>query len=158
MRTLVLILLTLMPAFAAGNAAAAGVGMVSAKDPQKIVEIAKGFGTATLEKDSSGDPKITGRIDGTRYMILFFGCTNNKDCSSIQFAAGWSMPKDKRLSIAQMNEWNKTKRFGKAYIDDENDPVIEMDLPLYDVPVAYLEDSFEWWQAAVGEFSNYVNK
>lgn len=27
-----------------------------------------------------------------------------------------------------MNQWNKTRRLSRAYLDDENDPILEMDL------------------------------
>ncbi len=33
-------------------------------------------------------------------------------------------------SVHAMNEWNKGKRFSRAYLDDENDPCIESDLDL----------------------------
>ncbi len=43
----------------------------------------------------------------------------------IQLYAGFSA---RGTSLADVNEWNKSKRFSRAYIDNEGDPVIESDL------------------------------
>lgn len=63
--------------------------LVDATDPEQLVELVKGFGSATLEQDSYGDPLIVGRIKGNRYSIYFYGCDNNRDCDDVQFSAAW---------------------------------------------------------------------
>ena len=35
-----------------------------------------------------------------------------------------------RVSFSRINEWNKTKRFAKAYLDKDGDPVLEADIEL----------------------------
>ncbi len=45
---------------------------------------------------------------------------------SMQLYTGWRASS----SLEAMNEWNKGKRFSRAYLDDENDPVLESDLDL----------------------------
>ncbi len=37
-------------------------------EPEMILEIAKGFGAATLDEDGSGDPMVAGRMQGMKYM------------------------------------------------------------------------------------------
>lgn len=129
--------------------------LVDATDPVRILNIARGFGSADLEKDSGGDPKIVGRIDGTRYHIYFYGCTNNKKCSSIQFRSAW-LGKN-RYTQSQMNEWNRTKRFASAYLDSDNDPVFELDMNLdYGVSPRNLEDSFSLWSSGLRSFVKNV--
>jgi hypothetical protein len=54
------------------------------------------------------------------YKVVMFN--KGKD---IQLYAGF---KAKRITLSRINEWNKTKRFGRAYLDNSNDPVIEADL------------------------------
>ncbi len=54
--------------------------------------------------------------------VLFFIAENSE---SIQAYAGF---KGGDSSLRNMNEWNKNKRFSRAYKDDEGDPVIELDL------------------------------
>ncbi|GEM_PF-6816669 len=36
--------------------------MINAENPEAILDIAKGFGSARLKKDREGDPMISGRI------------------------------------------------------------------------------------------------
>jgi hypothetical protein len=66
--------LVLAASLAAFAPAARAQDLVAADDPAKILEIARGFGSAELETDSEGAPLIRARIDGTRYSVFFFGC------------------------------------------------------------------------------------
>ncbi len=133
---------------------ACAADIVDATDPSAILNVAKGFGSATLETDSAGDPKISGRIDGVKYGIYFYGCNAGKACTDIQLAAGWS---DVKVTLDKINEWNRTKRYGKAYLDKENDPMLELSVNInHGVSVKNLEDTFEWWKAIVDGFQEEV--
>lgn len=35
-----------------------------------------------------------------------------------------------KVTLSRINEWNKTKRFSRAYLDRDDDPVLESDLDL----------------------------
>ena len=85
--------------------------LVDATKPERLYEIARGFGSAELDKDSQGDPRISGRLDGTKYGIYFYGCVKGADCDDIQFSASWSGPK---IWMEKINEWKRAKRLGKA--------------------------------------------
>ena len=58
-----------------------------------------------------------------------------------------------------INEWNKTKRFGRAYIDAEGDPCVELD---YDLEGGVSDDSIKVWfdtvTAIVKSFRAHVSK
>jgi hypothetical protein len=141
-------------ALAFGMSGAFASDLIDGTDPNAILDVAKGFGSATLEKDDTGDPKISGRIEGVKYGIYFYGCEAGASCTEIQFAAGWS---DTKVPMAEINEWNRTKRFGKAYLDKENDPILEAPVNLKNgVSVKNLESTFEWWGAIVKVFENEV--
>lgn len=130
--------------------------IVSAADPDAILNIATGYGSATLKKDSSNDPFISGRIAGTKYGIIFYGCSNGKDCNHIQFAAGWS---GVEVSMDDINAWNRDKKFGKAYIDKDGDPRFEMAVNLdYGVTQRNLDDTFDWWTKILAGFEKEVLK
>lgn len=129
--------------------------LIDATKPEAILNIAKGFGSAKLSKDSEGDPLITGRIRGTRYGIYFYGCdSEGADCDDIQFNAAWSNVK---VSLEAINQWNAQKRYGKAFIDSEGDPVIQMTVNLdYGVSESNLDDTFNWWTKALDGFIEEV--
>lgn len=144
---LLMLLVSTAPVMQAGE-------KVYASDPEKILEIVKGFGSADLVRDDAGDPNIIGRIDGTRYGVYFYGCKDHRNCTDIQLSAGWSGVK---VSLSQLNEWNRGRRFGKAFLDDEGDPHLEMEINLdYGVDRDNLEDSLQWWRAGVREFIRTV--
>jgi len=128
--------------------------IVSAENPEAILNIAKGFGSATLKKDSAGDPFIVGRIDGTKYGIVFYGCNNGKECDEIQFSAGWS---GANASLDDINKWNSKKKYGKAYLDRDGDPRLDMMVNLdYGVTEKNLDDSFNWWTKVLGGFKKEI--
>ncbi|MCW8919154.1 MAG: YbjN domain-containing protein [Gammaproteobacteria bacterium] len=130
--------------------------IISAENPDAILDIAKGFGSAILKKDSSGDPFITGRIDGTQYGIIFSGCSDGKECDDILFASAWGGVK---VSMNDINAWNRTKKFGRAILDKDEDPRLEMAVNLdYGVTRRNFEDTFNWWTKALSGFKKDVLK
>ncbi|MFN0113546.1 MAG: YbjN domain-containing protein [Paracoccaceae bacterium] len=121
--------------------------LVAADNPAKILEIARGFGSAELETDSEGAPVIRGRIEGTRYSVFFFGCEDGKDCTDIQFWSYLPAPQD---ALGAVNDWNRERRFGKAYVDSEGDIAIEFDVNLWGgVSPKNLDDTFDWWRVVL---------
>ncbi len=62
-------------------------------------------------------------------------------------------------NVNTVNEWNKTKRFGRAYIDAEGDPVVELD---YDLEGGVSDESIKVWfdtvTAIVRSFRTHVSK
>src|SRR5262249_11017505 len=94
------------PATPAGNG-----DLITFADPDVILDIAKGYGSANLEKDSDGNPQIAGRLEGVKYWVYSYGCTNGANCRSIQFSTGYTDP----FTAAKANEWNYQYRYVKAY-------------------------------------------
>jgi hypothetical protein len=128
--------------------------LIDATMPERIVEVAKGFGSAELSKDGDGDPLISGRIEGKKYQISFFGCSGGSKCHDIRLLTGWSKTK---VGLEQTNEWNRTKRFGTAFLDNEGDPILTMTVNLeHGVSRSNLDDTFVYWGIAVRAFEKEV--
>ena len=122
--------------------------VVDATDPEAVRAVASGFGSATLTKDSDGDPMIEGRINGVAYRAFFFLCDDGKDCKDVLLWAGWE-GYDK-IDIEDVNRWNQEMRFGTAYIDDEGDPCLQMVVNLnHGVSTKNLDDTFDWWASVL---------
>lgn len=129
--------------------------LITGRDTTTIVAVAKKFGDAELTKDSEGDPKITGNIDGTKYTLYFNGCSKGENCTDIVFRAGWT---GSSATAEDMHSWNKNKRWGKAYLDEEGDPNVEVLVNLEGgVSRKNLMDSFDWWRLVIKEFSAALN-
>ncbi len=128
--------------------------LVQASDPETILEIASRHGAATLDTRDNGDPVITGRMAGLPYVVFFMNCTDNQNCEDLNFYVGFA---DINPGLERLNEWNATKRFGRAYLDSEDDAVIEMDLDLaVGVSPDYLEGTFRLWEVVLNEFSQFI--
>jgi hypothetical protein len=121
--------------------------LVTADDPEKILDIARGFGSAELESDEDGAPVIRGRMDGRRYSVYFYGCEDGTGCSTIQFWTWVEAPLD---PLGSVNSWNRDFRFGKAYVDGEGDIILEWDVNLWGgVTPRNLDDTFDWWRGVM---------
>lgn len=130
--------------------------LVTAADPEAILAIAKKYGDASLDKDGQGDPMINAKMDNVRYNVVFYGCENNESCTNIQFRTGWV---DGGVTPNAINAWNRDTRFIKTYIDDEGDPMIEMDVNLdYGVTKLNLDDTFDWWRQGISRYSQKMLK
>lgn len=65
------------------------------------------------------DRHIRIKVDGYSYDLLIYG---DDDLQLYFGMTGYT------LDASDMNEWNRTKRLSRAYLDDENDPILETDL------------------------------
>ncbi len=130
--------------------------LVTADDPNSILEVAKGYGRASLSKDSQGDPWIEGKMDGLVYNIFFYGCKNGINCESIQLETGWG--KDaKKLSLDEINEWNSKKLFVRSMINKNGLVRLHMEILLrFEVTEKNLDACFDVWRALMKEFHNTV--
>jgi len=129
--------------------------LIDGSDPQAVLNIARGYGSAELDTDSNGDPRIKGRIEGIQYVVNFYGCNSGRNCKSLTFYTGWVTDS---VSMRQLNEWNRTKRFSRAYLDHEDDPCVEMDATLDGgVSRRNLDDVFDWWKISVTAFKREFN-
>ena len=131
--------------------------MVRAQDPQSIVAALQGAGyAAKLGTDRVGDPMITSGVSGTNFQIFFYNCTNHQQCATVQFHSGYDITVP--VTLDRINEWNRTQRFGRAFLDKENDPILEMDVDLDDggLSRALFIDNVEFWASVLGKFEQHI--
>jgi hypothetical protein len=128
-------------------------------DPPKLVAAlqAAGYG-AELGKDAVGDPMITSAPAGSKFVVLFYNCTDHLACSTIQFQTAWAMKN--KPTLAAMNDWNHGNRFGHVYVDKEGDPGIMMDVNLDKggMPPALFRDNLDVWVALLGNFKKSLGQ
>ena len=64
-----------------------------------------------------------------------------------------------KATVYTVNEWNKSKRFGRAYIDGDGDPCVELD---YDLEGGVSDEAIKVWfdtvTSIVRTFKTYVSK
>lgn len=131
--------------------------LVTAENPAAIVAVIQALGfQARLDKDSGGDPLIRSSSNGVDFGIYFYGCTKNKKCKSIQFSAGYDLDDGTTLDV--IDDWNEMKRFASAYLDNENDPFLQMDVNMEGgITQENFEKNFDLWQTLKGQFEDHIH-
>jgi hypothetical protein len=127
--------------------------IVDGSDPEALVSIIQDLGyRARLEVDGAGDPLIRSSVGGTQFAVVFYGCTENHDqCQILLFKAGYELKR--KVGLELINQWNATRLFGRAYLDDVDDPWLELVLNVRGgVTREQFEQTFDWWESSVGEF------
>ena len=146
-----------LAASALGLAMPAAAASVQAQDPESLVTALRNAGyAAKLGTDKVGDPMITSEIDGTAFQILFYNCTDHEECATVQFHSGYDLTKSP--SLTAINDWNQSQRFGRAYLDRESDPILEMDIDLDDgglSPDLFI-DNVEFWASILPKFEQSI--
>jgi hypothetical protein len=98
---------------------------------------------------------IRSSADGVEFNIYFYGCTKNKHCQSLQFSAGYDLLDGTTLDVIE--DWNEMKRFASAYLDDEHDPFIKMDVNCDGgITQTNFEKNFELWQTLKSQFEDHI--
>ena len=130
---------------------------VQATRPETVVKVLQEAGyRATLSKDKDGDPVVKSGAAGVDFSVLFYNCTDNKACKTVQFHAGFVK---KGVTLDTINKWNATHRFARGYLDDEKDPRIEMDVDLDDggLSGALFKANLATWDSLLGEFQKAID-
>ena len=96
-------------------------------EPNNILRMLQENGyddAAIADTDYENLPILNFTLANSKAVIYFYECgKTGKACEFLQLYVGWSM--DDRPSYKVINDFNAAERFSQAYIDDENDPVIE---------------------------------
>jgi hypothetical protein len=134
-----------------------GGNMIDATSPQALAELLQQQGyRAVVGQDTSGNPKIDSSAAGVDYSIYFYGCNNGSDCQSLNFSSGFDL--DRGTSFQAMNDWNSSQFFAYAYLDDESDPFLNMDMNLaYGVSADNFVDSLAIWEQLLSDFQGHID-
>ncbi len=98
---------------------------------QQLVDILRNDGYRAVE--ISDERVITIRVDGLTYVLFVY---DDDDLQLYFGVTGYAVDAD------DMNTWNRTKRLSRAYIDDDNDSILEADLL---ANAGYTEEQFLEW-------------
>jgi hypothetical protein len=103
-----------------------------------------------------GDEIVSSTIEGVNYDIYMYICKEGR-CGSIQYAAGWTKPEG--MSSSKINDWDKNKRYLRAYMDDKGNAWGEMDVDLTPGGTyEYLNGTLDRWKSIVTEYKNFIEK
>ena len=150
---------SMIAAAVAAFAAPAAAQTVAAKDPDTLVRFLQAEGyKAKLDKDTEGDPKIMSNASGSPFQILFYGCEQHRDCTSVQFSSGYDTDDGEGPDLTAINAWNRDKRWVQAYVDKDGDPWLNMDVftGATGLPQDTFKGAFEVWIEQMGAFEKTI--
>lgn len=153
----VLVPLHFLPAPGAAQiSSSAPVAMADAANPESIAAEMQKLGyRAEMTQDGVGDPKINSAAGGSKFQVYFYGCTDGRDCSSIQFVSAFDMPNGLDLSV--VNDWNRDHRYSAAHLDSERDPVISMDVAMHGgLPTSLFAKNLAIWEEIIPQFKQQI--
>ncbi len=126
--------------------------MIDGSNIDDVLNIAKGFGSATLELNDEGNPAIRGRIEGNAYYLAFQNCSSATACEDFFLQGYFIKPV---VDYELVNKWNYKQRWAKVYFDSDLDAVLEMDYNLNGgVSVKNLDQTFSIWSQMLEEFND----
>ncbi len=146
--------LVLTAALAAGSATAGGI---SSSDPQSLLAELESMGyDVWLDPYESGRPRIKGRLVGVNYSLAFYSCLDDMtDCLGLMFTAGFDMRNGTGLDVA--NTWNQEMVYSRAYIDNEDDPFVQMPVPISrDLDSADVARLMDLWESTLEDFTDEI--
>lgn len=139
------------------SAAPAQAELINATNPAAIKAIVESQGwPATLITKAGDDPYIESSRNGLKFLVLFMNCEDGKQCKTLQYYMGFNDAKD--VSLDRLNQWNKEKRFARAYRDDEGDPVLEMDVDVdfAGIPRENIGETFNTWASLMDSYREFI--
>jgi hypothetical protein len=109
---------------------------------------------AKVVTEQNGSKTISSSSGGVGFHVGFYDCQGTR-CGSFQFFAGFNT--NGALNPVKMNEWNRSERWARAYVDNTNDPWVEMDIDLtpggtYEM----IDDEFATWRAVLARFKQFI--
>ncbi|MFC3231283.1 YbjN domain-containing protein [Marinibaculum pumilum] len=135
--------------------------------PDLVARLVQLTGHRLQQAEMTGpNPSLLADAGGFVYGIDFYQCTaaatGDADtmaapprCASIRFSTAVDMPAGMAPSAA--NAWNRDRRFGRLWLDEEGDPHLEMDVSTAGgVTTAHLVDLLDWWSLVMSDFLQQV--
>lgn len=127
-------------------AAFAGDGLVAKYSDDNLIQIIKKEGYSGVEKVKEGAIRV--KVDG--YMLAIF----NKSDGDVQLYYSIS---GANLTFEDVNEWNRTHRLSRAYLDTDKDPTLESDLLANaGMTEKHVVEFFNVFKESVGAFRAFI--
>jgi hypothetical protein len=103
---------------------------------------------------SDGTIRFKFNLDSYTVLLLMGDCTAG-ECKSLQLYTNFT-PR-KKASVKTINEWNKAKRYSRAYIDPDGNAALESDLDMeYGVTMDAVREFVRVFRTSVAAYALHV--
>lgn len=119
-----------------------------------LEELRRAFAVAGGETVQTEDC-LVGEIDGMKYSIEGLNCEAGR-CTEFLFLILFELKE--AFSLEKINEWNRTRFFGRAFLDDEGQPGLDHAFSVSSADdLGVVAESLSLWEATVILFSEYID-
>ena len=125
-------------------------------DLDQIAKLLKAEGYQAKFEGEGESRVIKTGMAGYNFLILPFDCNEEgKECKSVQFYVAFA-PENKP-TLEEMNTYASENRFGRVYLDNDRDPVIEIDVDLEagGMSPELFMDNLAYWEAIMIGFAEF---
>jgi hypothetical protein len=123
---------------------------------QEMSDVLKAGGYPIEMSSWDGKPLINTSVNGIKFGVYFFECDPGGRCQSILFSTSWSIP---GISAARMQDWNRSKHFGRGYLSEQGTPFVEMDIDVHHgATTEALVSNLDRWKLVVKEFPTFFRR
>lgn len=128
-------------------------GGVTTEDIARVMKAKDLNPQVAAEKDA--DPLVRGTFKDLKFGVFLFGCHAATRCESISLSSGFKV---KNVNQTLISQWNRTRRFGRAYLDANSEAWVEMDVDLaFGATTEAVANDFDRWASVMTAFYKYVH-
>ncbi len=162
MRTAIIVAASLLVAAAAqAQSAPVPAGAITAADPASIVKALQAGGyRGAMKTNKTGQPYVESAANGSTFAIDLYNCDDNDKkigCKTMLFSTWWKP--EPYLTVALANRYNSKSMFGRAYINDKSELVLELPVTTVGgINQANFEDLVDWWSNVDNEMDKLIDE
>lgn len=141
-----------------GTALAADGDLVDLSSAAKVAAALQTAGyRAEVKTGDDGEPYVLSSAGGQAFSIDLYDCTKNEACGSFQIRSNWKA--EPLFTAALANEWNRTKRQPKVYVDSEGRLQEEMNVSSTGrLTEANFKDWIAWYESADKDLATFLEQ
>lgn len=117
----------------------------------------KGY-PATMGVDDEGDPKIDSTVEGVDFEVICYPSKKKPSlCASIQFSTVFNL--EDGTTWEKVNAWNRGRRYGQAWLDEEMDPFMDLSVELErGASTELIEEHLEIWSELMVHWKEHFDQ
>ena len=129
---------------------------IARSDLDRMVQLLQDAGYRAVVSEGASVPTIETKFSGVSTYVQVLNCeAEASGCEVLRFYAGFDKPDG--IDMKLVNDWNYEKFFGRAYLDAENDPFLDLVVSMVDASDENLTDVINWWDVAMGQFTDHID-
>lgn len=131
-------------------------GLIAGTDANGLVAALQRAGFTAEVKTQGREVTVLGRIDTLPFQAFLGNCSpSGGGCTDIELYAGFSG--GQKIPLERINGWNARTRYARAYLDEDGDPALQMDLSLQGgISADSLRGHLQTWGMALETYAAFI--